>query len=89
MEAINCSIALDETARHAAAMGTSVPALLLLCSLSLIGAFLVYFYAPFWAVRRVPGPPTRFPLGHLHLLARNGPDVLRAIAKEHGPIFRY
>lgn len=89
MEATNCSIVL-ETAGHAAgAHGTSLLALLLLSSVSLIGAFLVYFYAPFWGLRRVPGPPTRFPLGHLHLLAKNGPDVLRAIAKEHGPIFRF
>jgi hypothetical protein len=87
MEASNCSIAL-ETAGQAAAHGTSLLALFVLSWLSLIGAFLVYFYAPFWSVRRVPGPPTRFPLGHLHLLAKNGPDVLRAIAKEHGPIFR-
>ncbi|CAM0946171.1 unnamed protein product [Alopecurus aequalis] len=89
MESSNCSIALETACHAAAAHGTSVPALLLLSWLSLIGAFLVYFYAPFWAVRRVPGPPTRFPLGHLHLLAKNGPDVLRAIAKEHGPIFRF
>lgn len=50
---------------------------------------MIYFYAPFWSVRTVPGPPTRFPLGHLHLLAKNGPDVFRAIAKEYGPIFRF
>ncbi|KAM3227498.1 hypothetical protein ACQJBY_059339 [Aegilops geniculata] len=88
MEATNCSIAL-ETAGHAAAHGTNAPALLLLSSVAVIGAFLVYFYAPFWALRRVPGPPARFPLGHLHLLANHGPDVFRAIAKEHGPIFRF
>lgn len=89
MEASNCSIALGTAAHAAGAHGTNVLALLLLSSLTLIGAFLVYFYAPFWAVRKVPGPPTRFPLGHLHLLAKDGPDVLRAIAKEHGPIFRF
>jgi hypothetical protein len=88
MEASNCCIALGTAAHAAGAHGTNVLALLLLSSLTLIGAFLVYFYAPFWAVRKVPGPPTRFPLGHLHLLAKDGPDVLRAIAKEHGPIFR-
>lgn len=66
----------------------AVSGLLLASVLSLFGAFLVYFYAPFWSVRRVPGPPARFPIGHLHLLARNGPDVFRAIAKESGPIFR-
>ncbi|NP_001145812.1 putative cytochrome P450 superfamily protein [Zea mays] len=67
----------------------AVSGLLLASVLSLFGAFLVYFYAPFWSVRRVPGPPARFPIGHLHLLARNGPDVFRAIAKEYGPIFRF
>ncbi|XP_062218608.1 cytochrome P450 711A1-like [Phragmites australis] len=67
----------------------SVPVLVLVSLLSLLSAFLIYFYAPFWSVRRVPGPPTRFPLGHLHLLAKNGPDVFRAIAKKYGPIFRF
>jgi len=66
----------------------SVPVLVLVSFLSLFSAFLIYFYAPFWSVRRVPGPPTRFPIGHLHLLAKNGPDVFSAIAKEYGPIFR-
>ncbi|CAM0946174.1 unnamed protein product [Alopecurus aequalis] len=91
MEASNCSIAL-EAAGHAAAAaahGTRILALLLVSSLSMVAAFLAYFYAPFWAVRRVSGPPTRSPLGHLYLLAKSGPDVLRAIAKEHGPIFRF
>jgi len=66
----------------------SVPVLGLISFVSLFSAFLIYFYAPFWRVRRVPGPPTRFPVGHLHLLAKSGPDVFRAIAKEYGPIFR-
>ncbi|XP_040376604.1 cytochrome P450 711A1-like [Oryza brachyantha] len=85
MEASNCSIALEIS--HAAA--PSLPVLLLGSSLALLTVFLVYFYAPFWSVRTVPGPPTRFPIGHLHLLAKNGPDVFRAIAKEYGPIFRF
>ncbi|KAK3152527.1 hypothetical protein QOZ80_2BG0160190 [Eleusine coracana subsp. coracana] len=67
----------------------SVTVMVFISFLSLFSAFLIYFYAPFWSVRRVPGPPTRFPLGHLHLLAKNGPDVFRAIAKEYGPIFRF
>ncbi|OEL32318.1 Cytochrome P450 711A1 [Dichanthelium oligosanthes] len=66
-----------------------IPVLVLISFVSLFSAFLIYFYAPFWSVRRVPGPPTRFPVGHLHLLAKNGPDVFRAIAKEYGPIFRF
>ncbi|KAF0934171.1 hypothetical protein E2562_023432 [Oryza meyeriana var. granulata] len=85
MEASNCSIALETS--HVAA--PTLPVLLLGSSLALLGVFLVYFYAPFWSVRTVPGPPTRFPIGHLHLLAKNGPDVFRAIAKEYGPIFRF
>lgn len=88
MEATNCSIPLE--AGHVAPTSVPVgPVLLLLSSLALLSAFLIYFYAPFWSVRRVPGPPTRFPLGHLHLLAKDGPDVFRAIAKEYGPIFRF
>ncbi|XP_066329802.1 cytochrome P450 711A1-like [Miscanthus floridulus] len=67
----------------------SVPVLVLVSFLSLFSAFLIYFYAPLWSVRRVPGPPTRFPIGHLHLLGKNGPDVFSAIAKEYGPIFRF
>ncbi|TVU33117.1 hypothetical protein EJB05_24902, partial [Eragrostis curvula] len=83
--AANCSSLLEASpVTH-----RSVTALVLLSLLSLFSAFLIYFYAPFWSVRRVPGPPTRFPLGHLHLLAKNGPDVFRAIAKEYGPIFRF
>lgn len=85
MEASNCSIALEIS--HVATPG--LPVLLLGSSLALLAVFLVYFYAPFWSLRTVPGPPTRFPIGHLHLLAKNGPDVFRAIAKEYGPIFRF
>jgi carlactone C-19 oxidase len=66
----------------------SVMVVVVISLLSLFSAFLIYFYAPFWSVRGVPGPPTRFPLGHLHLLAKHGPDAFRAIAKEYGPIFR-
>ena len=51
--------------------------------------FLVYFYAPYWGLRKIPGPPATFLVGHLPLLAKYGPDLLRVFAKEYGPIFRY
>ncbi|CAL9104839.1 unnamed protein product [Musa textilis] len=60
-----------------------------LASMALLLGFLVYFYAPYWRVRRVPGPPTTFPVGHIPLLAKHGPDILRAFAKNYGPIFRF
>ncbi|KAJ8470963.1 hypothetical protein OPV22_025306 [Ensete ventricosum] len=60
-----------------------------LASVALLLRFLVYLYAPYWRVRRVPGPPAKFPVGHVPFLAKHGPDILRAFAKNYGPIFRF
>ncbi|XP_010915293.3 cytochrome P450 711A1 isoform X1 [Elaeis guineensis] len=56
---------------------------------ALLIGFLVYFYAPYWRVRKVPGPPATFLVGHLPSLAKYGPDVFRVFAKEYGPVFRF
>ncbi|XP_042430720.1 cytochrome P450 711A1-like isoform X1 [Zingiber officinale] len=67
----------------------SSAAFFVLASLSLLLLFFAYFSVPYWKVRHVPGPPARFIVGHLPYLASHGPDVLRAFAKSHGPIFRF
>nr|KYP33298.1 Cytochrome P450 3A9 [Cajanus cajan] len=57
--------------------------------MALIGGLLGYLYGPYWALRKVPGPPSLPLVGHLPLLAKYGPDLFSLLAKEYGPIYRF
>lgn len=52
------------------------------------GAFAVYFYAPSWRLRRVPGPLAYGLIGHLPLFTKHGPEVFGVLARRYGPIYR-
>lgn len=84
-------LSLQRAMEIGASFVTSPPALstLVFTGLAILVGLVSYLYAPYWRVRKVPGPPS-FPLvGHLPLMAEYGPDVFSILAKRYGPIFRF
>ncbi|KAI4995092.1 hypothetical protein ZWY2020_034995 [Hordeum vulgare] len=49
----------------------------------------LYFYAPSWRLRRVPGPLAYGLVGHLPLLDKHGSQAFGVLAKKYGPIYRF
>lgn len=52
-------------------------------------AIWIYLTIPTWKLRKVPSFPALWLLGHLHLLAKHGPDVFIQLARKYGPIYRF
>ncbi|KAL6615860.1 hypothetical protein ACP70R_038130 [Stipagrostis hirtigluma subsp. patula] len=77
------------TSHLMAPLPLSFPAILFTAAALVAGAFAVYFYAPTWRVRAVPGPVALPLIGHLPLLAKHGPAVFRVLAEKYGPIYRF
>ncbi|RDX83805.1 Cytochrome P450 711A1, partial [Mucuna pruriens] len=65
------------------------PCVAMFTLVALVGGLLGYLYGPYWALRKVPGPPCLPLVGHLPLLAKYGPDVFSLLAKQYGPIYRF